>query len=292
MMDHIAVSIVIEPFSEETEDILTAELAEIGYNGFLSEKPLLKAYIPAEDFLEGHLRLVLGTYGIVDYSKDFVAERNWNSDWESGFEPVIINVGKGCSVRAPGKDTMVPVWPVTRWRLVVKPELSFGTGHHPTTCMMIEALLELEAEGILRDLPVLDLGCGTGVLAILAAKMGAALPVHALDNDRRAVHSCRENARRNRVAHKITVRYGDASLVQMNRYGLILANIHRNILADEMDTLAAGLRTETGHLLLSGFYSADVALLTEAALSNGLTLFSQKEKDSWAMLHFIKSVNI
>ena len=122
--------------------------------------------------------------------------------------------------------------------------------------------------------------------------MGAALPVHALDNDRRAVHSCRENARRNRVAHKITVRYGDASLVQMNRYGLILANIHRNILADEMDTLAAGLRAETGHLLLSGFYSADVALLTEAALSNGLTLFSQKEKDSWAMLHFIKSVNI
>ena len=268
-MDHIAVSIVIEPFREETEDILTAELAEIGYSGFLSEKPLLKAYIPAADFRESHLRIILETYGITQYSKDFIANKNWSADWESRFEPII-----------------------TRWRLVVKPELSFGTGHHPTTYMMLEALLELESEGILRNNHVLDLGCGTGVLAILAAKMGAALPVHALDNDRRAVHSCRENARRNRVAHKVNVLHGDASFIQSGRYGLIMANIHRNILISEMDTFARGLRPEPGHLLLSGFYTADVAHLTEAALRNGLTLFSQKEKEGWVLLHFIKSVNI
>jgi len=291
-MDHIAVSIVIEPFREETEDILTAELAEIGYSGFLSEKPLLKAYIPAADFRESHLRIILETYGITQYSKDFIANKNWSADWESRFEPIIINAGKGCSIRSPEKDVMVPVWPITRWRLVVKPELSFGTGHHPTTYMMLEALLELESEGILRNNHVLDLGCGTGVLAILAAKMGAALPVHALDNDRRAVHSCRENARRNRVAHKVNVLHGDASFIQSGRYGLIMANIHRNILISEMDTFARGLRPEPGHLLLSGFYTADVAHLTEAALRNGLTLFSQKEKEGWVLLHFIKSVNI
>ncbi|MFA7049452.1 MAG: 50S ribosomal protein L11 methyltransferase, partial [Bacteroidales bacterium] len=235
-MDHIAVSINIEPYKEETENVLTAELAEIGYNGFLTEIPVLKAYIPAETFNESHLRLLLRTYGISDYSKEFIPEKNWNTDWESRFDPVTVNAGKGCNIRAPGRDSMIVVWPETKWRLVIQPESSFGTGHHATTYMMLETLLELEESGWIKNQHVLDLGCGTGVLAILAAKMGAAVPVHALDNDKRAVHSCRENARRNRIAHKIVVKHGDASLVQRNRYGLILANIHKNILADEMDT--------------------------------------------------------
>ena len=135
---------------------------------------------------------------------------------------------------------------------------------------------------------VLDLGCGTGVLAILAAKMNAALPVHALDIDRRAVHSCRENARRNRIAHKIVVKQGDGSLVQINRYGIILANIHKNILAEEMDTLSNGLGPKGGHLLLSGFYSADVPELTDAAIKNGLTLVERKDKEEWVLLHLEK----
>jgi len=289
-MDHIAVSINIEPYKEETEGILTAELAEIGYSGFLTAVPVLKAYIPAAVFNESHLRLILGTYGVSEYSKEFVPERNWNTDWESRFEPVTVNAGKGCNIRAPGRDSMIAVWPETKWRLVIQPESSFRTGHHPTTYMMLETLLELEEKGDLKNLHILDLGCGTGILSILAAKMGAAIPVHALDNDRRAVHSCRENARRNRIAHKIMVKHGDASLVQRNRYGLILANIHKNILADEMDTLSGGLKPEGGHLLLSGFYSSDVPVLMDAARRNGLSLLAQKEKDEWVMLHLVKKI--
>ncbi|HHV02914.1 MAG: 50S ribosomal protein L11 methyltransferase [Bacteroidales bacterium] len=288
-MDHIAVSIVIEPYKEETEEILTAELSAIGYEGFLSETPILKAYIPAAEFRESHLRIILESYDITDYSKEFVAEKNWNADWESRFSPIIIKTGKGCSVRAPGKETMVPIWPPVKWRLVIRPELSFGTGHHPTTYMMMESLLELEQEGLIKNRYILDLGCGTGILAILTAKMDAAVPVHAVDNDRRAVYACRENVRRNRITHKIVVKYGDASLVQINRYGLILANIHRNILIDEMDTLARGLCPEPGHLLLSGFYTADVSALSQAAQRNGLSVFSLKEKEGWALLHLIKS---
>jgi len=288
-MDHIAVSINIEPYKEETENVLTAELAEIGYNGFLTEIPVLKAYIPAETFNESHLRLLLRTYGISDYSKEFIPEKNWNTDWESRFDPVTVNAGKGCNIRAPGRDSMIVVWPETKWRLVIQPESSFGTGHHATTYMMLETLLELEESGWIKNQHVLDLGCGTGVLAILAAKMGAAVPVHALDNDKRAVHSCRENARRNRIAHKIVVKHGDASLVQRNRYGLILANIHKNILADEMDTLSNGLRPDGGHILLSGFYSPDVPVLEEAAIKNGLTLLEKKEREDWVLLHLEKN---
>ncbi len=287
-MDHIAVSINIEPYKEETEGILTAELAEIGYGGFLTAVPVLKAYIPASVFNESHLRLILGTYGISEYSKKFVPEKNWNTDWESRFDPVTVNAGKGCSIRAPGRDSMITVWPETKWRLVIEPESSFGTGHHPTTYMMLEALLQMEENGSIKNKHVLDMGCGTGVLAILAAKMGAAIPVHALDNDRRAVNSCRENARRNRIAHKIIVKQGDASLVQRNRYGLILANIHKNILADEMDTLSNGLGPEGGHLLLSGFYLPDVPVLMNAANRNGLTLVARKEKEEWVLLHLRK----
>ncbi|HOO43132.1 MAG TPA: 50S ribosomal protein L11 methyltransferase [Bacteroidales bacterium] len=287
-MDYIAVSIHIEPYKEDTEGVLTAELAEIGYEGFLSEEPVLTCYIALETFNESHLKLLLRTYGIRDYSKEFIPDRNWNTDWESRFDPVTVTAGKGCNIRAPGRDAMIAVWPETKWRLVIQPESSFGTGHHPTTYMMLETLLELEENGFIKNKHVLDLGCGTGVLAILAAKMNAALPVHALDIDRRAVHSCRENARRNRIAHKIVVKQGDGSLVQINRYGIILANIHKNILAEEMDTLSNGLGPKGGHLLLSGFYSADVPELTDAAIKNGLTLVERKDKEEWVLLHLEK----
>jgi ribosomal protein L11 methyltransferase len=289
-MDHIAVNITIEPYKEETEGILTAELTEIGYSGFLTASPVLQAYIPAEAFNESHLRLLLRTYGISGYSKEFVPEKNWNTDWESRFDPVTITAGKGCNIRAPGRDSMISVWPETKWRLVIQPESSFGTGHHPTTYMMLETLLELEKSGSIKNTHVLDLGCGTGILTILAAKMRAAVPVHALDNDRRAVHSCRENARRNRVAHKIVVKHGDASLVQRNRYGLILANIHKNILKDEMDTLSDGLGPDGGHLVISGFYSGDVPALIDAANRNGLTLVERKDKEEWVLLHLKKLI--
>lgn len=287
-MEYVAISISIEPNTEETEEILVAELADMGYEGFLSEDFGMKAFVPAKDFNESHLRIILDTYGIADYTKEYIVSKNWNADWELRFNPVILETGKGCSIRSMGDGSMVPVWPPVAYKLVIKPELAFGTGHHPTTRMMLETLLDMDAKGQVKNRRILDLGTGTGILAILAAKMGAAVPVHALDNDLRCVHSCRENARRNRVAHKIQVHHADASFIQQGRYGLILANIHRNILSYEMDTLSRGLEPGTSHILLSGFYTTDVPAMLEAARQNGLVLHAQKENEGWSLLHLTK----
>ena len=288
-MEHVTVTITIEPYSPETEEILVAELAGIGYEGFLSEDHCITAYIPANSFKESHLRIILDTYGVTKYSRDYIPEKNWNADWELRFNPVIVEAGKGCSIRTSGNGSMVPVWPPVAYRLVIKPELAFGTGHHPTTFMMLESLLHRDQQVLIKNRKVLDLGTGTGILAILASKMGAAVPVHALDNDRRCVNSCRENARRNRIAHKVNVLHGDASFIQSGRYGLIMANIHRNILVSEMDTFSRGLEPGGGDLLLSGFFTTDVPALLDAGQKNGLVLQEQKEKEGWSLLHLVRS---
>jgi len=288
-MEQVAVTLVIEPYCQETEEILIAELSEIGYEGFVSADNGLTAYISSAEFRESHLRLILDTYGITGFSKEYIPEKNWNADWDIRFNPVILKTGKGCSIRSAGNGAMIPVWPPVAYKLVIMPELAFGTGHHPTTRMMLESLLEMEQQGFIKNRRVLDMGTGTGVLAILAAKMGAAVPVHALDNDRRSVHSCNENARRNRIAHKVHVLHGDASFIQSGRYGLILANIHRNILISEMDKLARGLEPGRGDLLLSGFFTTDVPAMMEAAQQHGLVLQKQKEKEGWSLLHLSKT---
>ncbi len=288
-MEHVAITITIGPYSPETEEILVAELAGIGYEGFLSEDHSITAYIPAASFRESHLRIILDTYGVTKYSRKYIPEKNWNADLELRFNPVILEAGKGCSIRTTGNGSMVPVWPPVAYRLVIKPELSFGTGHHPTTFMMLESLLHMEQQGLIKNRKVLDLGTGTGILAILASKMGAAVPVHALDNDRHCVHSCRDNARRNRIAHKVNVLHGDASFIQSGRYGLIMANIHRNILISEMDTFARGLEPGGGDLLLSGFFTTDVQALLDAGQKNGLALKEQKENEGWSLLHLARS---
>ncbi|NLA15400.1 MAG: 50S ribosomal protein L11 methyltransferase [Bacteroidales bacterium] len=288
-MEYIAVSIPIELQKEEIEEILVAELAQINYEGFLSEDSSLKAYIPIQDFNEPHLKLILDTYGMASYTKEYIVNENWNADWEIRFHPIVLETGKGCSIRSTGEGSMVPVWPPVAYKLIIKPQLAFGTGHHPTTFMMLESLLTLDKEGHIKNRRIADLGTGTGVLAILAAKMGAALPIHALDNDRRSIHSCRENARLNGVEENLRIYHTDASFIQAGRYGMILANLHRNILSQEMDTLSRGLEPGTSHLLISGFYTKDVPALIETAQKNGLTLYEQKENETWSLLHFIKT---
>lgn len=175
-MEYIAVNIVLDPHQEETEGILVAELDAIGYEGFQTEEHVMTAYVPAKTYNETHLRIVLNTYGIQDFTKTYIPYKNWNADWELRFSPILLEAGKGCSVRAPKNGSMVPVWPEVAYKLVIKPELAFGTGHHPTTLMMMEALLTMEQAGLIKNKRVLDFGTGTGILAILAAKMGAAAP--------------------------------------------------------------------------------------------------------------------
>ena len=279
-MDYIAVHIKIEPFSEERAEIVEAEITDLGFDSFTVEEPLLNAFIPADQFSEPNLKTMLSAFDGADFqishTVELVKEQNWNAAWESDFEPVV--VGGEVTVRATYHKDL----PRTRYNIVIDPQMSFGSGHHQTTTMMVEQLLE--SRKALKGKAVLDMGCGTGILAITAAKLGAAVPVHAVDIDPRCCRSTVANARRNRVPHKLVTVCGDASVLIRGQYDFILANINRNILLVDMASYVRALKPQGGHIFLSGFYTADIPMLLEKAASLGLSEVSRRSREDWALL--------
>lgn len=281
-MDYIEVQIEITPFSENFADIVVAQIEELGFESYINEAPYLKAYIPVEQFSERNLKLLLS--GIdrdlfeLSYTTNYIKEQNWNAVWESSFDPIVI--GK-CTVKADFHKGL----PRTKYTITIVPKMAFGTGHHQTTSLMMEVMQK--EEKFIRDHKVLDMGCGTGILAILAAKMKSATPVHAIDIDPTAVFSVRENAWKNRVHEKIDSRCGDASLIQAGKYDIILANINRNILLQDMATYTRGL-LPGGVLVISGFYTQDLQMLTEEASRCGLEYEYHLEKENWVAAKFTK----
>ena len=279
-MDYIAVHIKIEPFSEERAEIVEAEIADLGFDSFTVEEPFLNAFIPKELFSEPNLKTLLGGFAggefRVSHTVELVKEQNWNAAWESDFEPVV--VGDQVTVRAKYHKNL----PRTRINVVIDPQMSFGSGHHQTTTMMIEQLLEDRKS--LKGKAVLDMGCGTGILAIVAAKLGAGVPVHAVDIDPRCCRSTVANARRNRIPHKLVTVCGDASVLIRGQYDYILVNINRNILLADLASYVRALKPQGGTILLSGFYTADIPLLLEAAAPLGLAEISRRTRDDWALL--------
>jgi ribosomal protein L11 methyltransferase len=207
----------------------------------------------------------------VSWSVSQVEERNWNAEWERSFQPV--EVGREVRIRADHH----PSAPGFRHEIVITPRMAFGTGHHATTRMMVQAMLGLDLAG--RS--VCDLGCGTAVLAILAERMGASR-VRAIDIDEQAVINARENVERN-GCHAITVEKGVASALQGHAYDCILANIERNTLLDAMPLMAAALRPG-GVLLLSGFILGDRPSLAACAGANGLSIAEQLAEGEWSLL--------
>ena len=285
-MDYIAVHIKIEPFSEEWAEIVEAEIADLGFDSFTVEDPMLNAFIPKEQFSEPNLKTVLSAFDSdeirISHMVEMVREQNWNAAWESDFEPVV--VGGEVTVKAVYHKDL----PKTRINVVIDPQMSFGSGHHQTTTMMIEQLLA--DRQALKGRAVLDMGCGTGILAIVAAKLGAAKPVHAVDIDPRCCRSTIANARRNRIPHKLVTVCGDASVLIRGQYDYILANINRNILLADMPRMLQALKPD-GTLLLSGFYLADIAMLQAKAESLGLTMLSTNHEGEWAMMEIKHELN-
>ena len=283
-MDYIAVHIKIEPFSEEWAEIVEAEISDLGFDSFTVEEPFLNAFIPKDQFSEPNLKTVLSGFDAdafrISHSVELVKEQNWNAVWESDFEPVV--VGDAVTVRAKYHKDL----PRTRYNIVIDPQMSFGSGHHQTTTMMIEQLLE--DRKALKGKAVLDMGCGTGILAIVAAKLGAAVPVHAVDIDPRCVVSAKANARRNRVPHKIIPVCGDASVLIRGQYDYVLANINRNILLADLPSYVRALKPQGGTILLSGFYGNDIPMLLEKAASLGLKETARRTRDTWALLSLRK----
>ena len=281
--EYIEVSVKITPYSDENAEIVTAEVSELPFESFSGEDPFLKCYIQKELYDAQALKVVLsGLEGMgfdIEWSSTLMPVVNWNAEWESQFSPIIVD-GK-CTIKASFHKDLKR----TRYNIIIDPKMAFGTGHHQTTYMMCRALLE--NEDAVRGKVVMDMGCGTAVLAILAAKMKAAR-VYGIDIDAVAAISAYDNARLNRVGKVVETWCGDASLLQRNSYDVLLANINRNILLQDMQTYAGCLRRD-GLLFVSGFYVEDMPMLIGAATAAGLEYVSHDSIDNWCCIKFHKA---
>ena len=280
--EYIEVSVKITPYSDEAAEIITAEISELPFESFSEENPYLKCYIQKELYKPQELKVVLsaleGMEFSIEHSAKLIPPVNWNALWESEFTPIVVD--GACTIKASFHKNLKR----TRYNITIDPKMAFGTGHHQTTYMMCRALLN-HPESI-QGKVVLDMGCGTAVLAILAAKMKAS-KVYGIDIDAVAANSAWDNARLNKVGKIVETCYGDASLLQMNTYDVILANINRNILLQDIPTYARSLR-RNGLLFISGFYTEDMPMLTACAEHSGLEYVSEDSMDNWCCIKFIK----
>ena len=275
---YIGYNFTIAPLQPATE-ILIAELGYAGFESFVETETGVNAYIQKEewnaDILEDIYVLTSGEFKI-SHSFEEIEQVNWNKEWEKNFDP--ITVDDKCCVRAPFHEK-----PNVAFDIVIEPKMSFGTGHHETTHMMIQHLLKMDVVGK----KTLDMGCGTGVLAILAEMRGAQ-PIDAIDIDNWCFLNTKENIDRNKANH-ISVYEGDASLLEDKKYDLIIANINRNILINDMEQYASCLEND-GDLLLSGFYLEDLDLIKATCLSFNLTFEFNFLRNNWVAAYF-KKVN-
>ena len=280
--EYIEVSVKITPYSDENAEIVTAEVSELPFESFSGEDPFLKCYIQKELYDAQTLKVVMSGLDYPDftvqYSANLMPAVNWNAVWESQFTPIVVD-GK-CTIKASFHEGLKK----TRFNITIDPKMAFGTGHHQTTFMMCRALLQNEEA--VRGKVVMDMGCGTAILAILAAKMKAS-QVYGIDIDAVAAISAYDNARLNRVGTRIETYCGDASLLQRNSYDVFLANINRNILLQDIPTYAACIR-KGGLLFVSGFYLEDMPMIVGMATSVGLNYVSHDSVDNWCCIKFSK----
>ena len=266
--------------TEEQGDILAAYLAEFPFDSFDYSDGLFNAYIPQPEFeaYSSEVESLLHNEGILDYYFEDIEQQNWNAVWESDFEEVEVK-GK-VLIRAPFHEARPHYKGL---EIIIQPNMSFGTGHHATTQLMVEMLLGSAIEGK----RILDMGSGTGVLAIVAAKLGAK-SVLAVEIDDMAEESIRDNIILNNTAEKIVSVCGDATAIEGEKFDIVLANINRNVLLADMKTYAATLSTE-GELILSGFLEEDIDILTKQAKKLGFKKAMQLACDEWRAVRFIKS---
>lgn len=265
----------IEP-KEPGSEILIAELGEKAFETFTETETGISAYVKKdlwdENILDGIYILESEEFKI-EYTVEEIDQVNWNEEWEKNFEAIDVD-GK-CHVRAP-------FHPKTNaeYDIVIEPKMSFGTGHHETTHMMIQHLLEMNVEG----LKTLDMGCGTAILAILAEMKGAQ-PIDAIDIDNWCYLNSIENAERNNCKH-ISVYEGDAALLAGKKYDLIIANINRNILLNDMQSYFDCLN-KGGIILFSGFYEEDIPFIDASCTEKGLTYVKKFQRNNWVSLKYV-----
>lgn len=278
-MNFIQVDFSFEEFEEFMADILAAELAEIGFDSFVPCENGMQAFIPETKFNENNLKDAIDNYPFevaISYEIVTVASKNWNEEWEKHyFEPIVI--GEECVIHSSFHKDI----PVAKYDIIIDPKMSFGTGHHETTSLVIGEILKMNLTGK----KVLDMGCGTAVLAILAAMRGAS-ELLAIDIDSWCTENSLENIALNKVSG-IEVKLGGAELLDGLHFDIILANINRNILLADMEKYAACLTTG-GELYMSGFYKADIPVIEAELNRNRLELIDFKEKNNWVVVKTVK----
>lgn len=274
--DYLEYKFTIEPLQPAAE-ILIAELGYAGFESFVENEDGVTAYIPVEEFDEeifAGIHIMHSEEFDITYTSSKIEQVNWNIEWEKNFNPIIVD--ESCSVRAPFHDK-----PDTEFDIVIEPKMSFGTGHHATTHMMLQFILKNNWEGK----TVLDMGCGTGVLAILA-KMKGAGEVDAVDIDNWCFQNTLENVERN-ACNTIKVYEGGAELLEGKRYDVVIANINRNILLEDIPIYAQCIIPE-GLLFLSGFYTEDIPVIRERCEQYGLQYIEHLERENWTAVSFQK----
>jgi ribosomal protein L11 methyltransferase len=275
---YIGYTFKVEPVQPGTE-ILIAELGFSGFESFVETPDGVIAYIQESDHFDTILeaiQILNSQEFIITYDFETIAQTNWNAEWEKNFNPIVVD--DHCAIRAPFHAPFN-----VKYDIVIEPKMNFGTGHHETTHMMIEHILATD----FTNKSVLDMGCGTGVLAILAEKKGAT-SLDAIDIDNWCYLNSLENVSRNECRH-INVLEGDAALLVDKQYDIIIANINRNILLHDLSTYSACLN-EGGFLFLSGFYDSDCELIESTCESLNLKLETKLKRNNWVALKFVKSL--
>lgn len=274
-MNYIELTVTTE---DDFVEIIIAELAELGFDSFVETDDGVQAYVPEPDFQDAAVKQLLESYAdrtSISYSIKGIAQQNWNAEWEKHFEPIEVldKVYVRAAFHAPNPDF--------EYNIVITPKMSFGTGHHETTSMVMELQLGIDHQ----DKTVLDVGTGTGILSILAAKLGAS-GIKAFDIDEWSVENTEENQQLNNVPN-MSVRLGTIQDEPAAIYDIVLANINRNILLDEIPVYATFMQSG-GYLVVSGFYKNDEPDIQTVAQQNGLEKVDSKSKNQWAAVVFKK----
>ena len=279
-MKYFEVTFTTSPCNETVNDVVSALAGEIGFESFVEWENGVQAYIQQNLFDEEALKSMVADFPLPDTTVEYTVveaeDKDWNEEWEKNFfQPIVI--GDRCCIHSTfHKDT-----PQTEYEILINPQMAFGTGHHETTSSIISELLEADLQGK----SVLDMGCGTSILAILASMRGAD-PITAIDIDDWCVNNSRDNIALNGIEN-ITVEWGDANLLKGRApFDVIIANINRNILLADMAQYAACMHPGS-ELFMSGFYVEDIPVIQEKAESLGMEFIHHREKNNWTAVKFI-----
>lgn len=280
-MKYFEVTFTILPYSETASDVLSALTAEIGFESFVECEGGMQAYVQQSLFDEAALKAILSDFPMPDtqitYTITEPEDKNWNEEWEKNFFQPIVIEGR-CVIHS----TFHKDYPKADYDIVINPQMAFGTGHHETTSSILGALLEADLKGK----SVLDMGCGTSILAILASMRGADR-VTAIDIDDWCVNNSRDNIALNHL-NNITVELGDASLLKGREpFDVVIANINRNILLNDMHAYVDCMHSGS-EIYMSGFYVEDIDAIRQCGENLGLEFVGYREKNRWAAVKLIK----